>query len=266
MAKEQDFVSIADASVPNAGRIYDYLLGGDHNFEVDRIAGDKLKKQFPETVQDVRLIRWFLGEAVRRLCEEGFRKFLDFASGLPTVDHIHYVAPQETKIIYSDVDPITVSYGQEIVKDLENVAFAYADAGAPEELLAMDVVKRLIGSDRKVAVGFNGISWFLPDDKIAHAFSKIYDWVDRGSKLFVSAGSRRAATEASAEIANFYKSVNQTVFPRTEARIRELFGKWTVCDPGIQPLERWLEIDPSFAQGGSLASGVTLVGAILLKE
>lgn len=266
MAKKQDFVSISDASVPNAGRIYDYLLGGDHNFEVDRVAGEQLRQQFPETVQDVRLIRWFLGEAVQRLCAEGFEKFLDFASGLPTVDHIHHVAPQGTKVIYSDVDPITVSYGQEIVTGLENVAYLHADAGAPEELLEMDVVRHLMGSERKVAVGFNGISWFLPDDQIAHAFSVLYDWVERGSKLFVSAGSRTASTEASAEIADFYKTVNQTVFPRSEARIRELFGSWTVCEPGIEPLEKWLQIDPSFAQGGSLAGGVTLVGAILLKQ
>ena len=34
--------SIVDASVPSAGRIYDYLLGGHHNFQVDRMAADQL--------------------------------------------------------------------------------------------------------------------------------------------------------------------------------------------------------------------------------
>ena len=34
MSKE----SVVDASRPNAGRIYDYILGGSHNFEVDRQA------------------------------------------------------------------------------------------------------------------------------------------------------------------------------------------------------------------------------------
>ncbi len=32
--------SIVDASVPSAGRMYDYYLGGHHNFEVDRQAND----------------------------------------------------------------------------------------------------------------------------------------------------------------------------------------------------------------------------------
>lgn len=266
MATDQDFVSIADASVPNAGRIYDYLLGGDHNFEVDRIAGDKLKEQFPESVQDVRLIRWFLGEAVRRLCAEGFDRFLDFASGLPTVDHIHHVAPKGTKVVYSDLDPITVSYGQEIVRDLPDVSYVRADAASPEQVLEMEIVSSLFGSNRRVAVGFNGIAWFLPDEKIAHAFSVLYDWADHGSKLFVSAGARKQLTEATKPILDFYKNVNQTVYPRSEAKIRELFGKWTICEPGLQPLEQWLQVGPSFSQSGSLARDVVLVGAILLKE
>ena len=38
MAPSDGFASIADASKPNAGRIYDYVLGGSLNFEVDRQA------------------------------------------------------------------------------------------------------------------------------------------------------------------------------------------------------------------------------------
>ena len=41
MNKEQ-LSKITDASKPNAGRVYDYLLGGNNNFEIDRKAGDQL--------------------------------------------------------------------------------------------------------------------------------------------------------------------------------------------------------------------------------
>ena len=109
MSPAEDVSSIADASRPNAGRIYDYLLGGNHNFEIDRQAADQLKQMVPQMDQFVRLTRWFLGEAVRRLIDQGFSKFLDFASGLPTVDHIHQIAPEKTKVIYSDIDPVTVA-------------------------------------------------------------------------------------------------------------------------------------------------------------
>ena len=33
MASSEGFASIADASKPNAGRVYDYVLGGNHILE-----------------------------------------------------------------------------------------------------------------------------------------------------------------------------------------------------------------------------------------
>ncbi len=265
MEREGGYVSISDASVPNAGRIYDFLLGGNHNFEIDRTAAQKLKDDYPEVVQNMRLIRWFLGEAVRRLCAEGFTKFLDYASGLPTVDHIHYVAPKGTNVVYSDIDPVTVSYGQEIVKELPNVAFVRADAGTPEQILATDVVRRLVGAGQKIAIGFSGIAWFLPDEKVAHALKVLYDWTGAGSKLFISDAFTNS-TDPLGKLESFFAKVNQPVFTRTERRFRELIGEWRLCEPGAQPLEKWLEIDPSFKQGGTISEAGTLVGAFLAKE
>lgn len=266
MAREDGYVSISDASVPNAGRIYDYLLGGNHNFEIDRKAAEQLTKDFPEISQNVRLIRWFLGTAVQRLCAEGFTRFVDFASGLPTVDHIHFIAPKGTKVVYSDIDPVTVSYGQEIVKDLPDVAFVLGDAGVPEKILQSDAVARIIGKERKIAFGFNGISWFLPDEKVAHTLQVLYDWAERGSKLFLSDAAQATDTEATSQVAEFYKRVNQPVFYRNEKRLKELFGKWKIADTGMQPLEKWVNIDPSFQQGGTLSQAGSLIGTILVKE
>lgn len=266
MSDDNNYISISDARVPNAGRIYDFLLGGNHNFEVDRVAAAQLKANFPEIGEYMRLIRWFLGAAVHRLCDEGFRSFLDFASGLPTVDHIHYIAPEGTTVVYSDIDPVTVSYGQEIVKDLPNVAYVRADAGTPEDILESEAVKKLIAPAEKVGIGYSGIAWFLPDEKIAHAFETLYAWAKPGTKLFVSDSLTRELVDESDKLTDFYKSLNQPLFLRPEARVRELFGKWKICDPGMQPLERWIELDPSFKQHGVLTTGATLVGTFLVKE
>ena len=61
MAKE----SIVDASVPSAGRIYDYLLGGHHNFEVDRQAAEQILKLTPFIPKAMRLQRWCLQDIAR---------------------------------------------------------------------------------------------------------------------------------------------------------------------------------------------------------
>jgi hypothetical protein len=164
MPEKEQYTSIADSSKPNAGRIYDFLLGGNHNFEVDRLAAQQLIKLQPFMPKLFRAIRWFLGEAVRRLAADGFTQFIDFASGLPTVDHIHQVAPSGTKVIYSDIDPVTVAYGQEILKESPDTRYVVCNASKPEDLLGAPVVSQLLGNSRRVAIGFSGIAWFISDE------------------------------------------------------------------------------------------------------
>src|SRR3989304_4376578 len=99
--------SIIDASRPNAGRIYDYLLGGSHNFEVDRQAAEQVLTLLPFSGKFARLQRWALQDlAVELTKRRGFDVIIDFASGLPTNDHIHLVTPPGTTVIYSDYDPV----------------------------------------------------------------------------------------------------------------------------------------------------------------
>ena len=47
--------SIVDASIPSAGRIYDYMLGGYHNFEVDRQVAEQLQTRLPFLPKIMRL-------------------------------------------------------------------------------------------------------------------------------------------------------------------------------------------------------------------
>ena len=42
-----EYSSIANPSTPNAGRTYDFLLGGHHNFEVDRQTSENLLQIAP---------------------------------------------------------------------------------------------------------------------------------------------------------------------------------------------------------------------------
>lgn len=270
MENEDLSQSIADATKPNAGRIYDYLLGGQHNFEVDRVAGEEMKKLMPVMPKMFRLIRWFLSEAVRRLSAEGYVQFVDFASGLPTVDHIHVVAPPGTKIIYSDIDPITVKYGEELVKELPDVRYIHADALEPERLLESKAATEMFGTDRKVAVGYNGIVWFLPDEKFARAMKVVYDWVDSGSKLFLTTDDtpKNAQNDSTVtEVSERYSKMSQPFYWKTREKIEELIKPWKLVDPGFQRVEDWIdlkstvsdEMHTTYQSGG-------MFGAFFVKE
>ena len=188
MTEESSNISgIADDTRPNAGRIYDYLLGGNHNFEVDRETAQKLLEVYPALPKFIKLLRWFLGESVRRLVGEGFTQFLDFASGLPVKDHIHQIAPVGTKVIYSDKDPVTVVYAQESIGDNPNVRYLHCEAEHPEAILNSGVTEELFDRNKKVAIGLSGIVYFLPDEGLVHAVGTLYDWAKEGDRLFVSA-------------------------------------------------------------------------------
>jgi hypothetical protein len=267
VAEQEKFASIADASKPNAGRIYDYLLGGNHNFEVDRFAAEQVVKLMPYFPKLCKLVRWFLGEAVRRLSEEGYTQFIDFASGLPTVDHIHEVSPSGTKVIYSDIDPVTVAYGKEIIKDNPNVRYGVCPAEKPEELLSSPLVAELFGTSRKVAIGFNGIAYFLPDKKLNHSMKVLYDWAGKDSRLFLcDMGFEKAgiSTSSGKELDALYQKIGQPVYIRSHKTLESLVKPWKVREPGLMPLEDWVGVKGGVGEE-SMSQGFRMIGAILEK-
>jgi len=267
VAEQDKFASIADSGKPNPGRIYDYLLGGNHNFEVDRQAAEQVIRIMPFFPKLFKLIRWFLGEAVRRLCEEGYTQFIDFASGLPTIDHIHQVAPSGTKVIYSDIDPVTVAYGQEIIKDRPNVRYVVCPAEKPEELLGSPLVAQLIGGERKVAIGFNGVAYFLPDEALHHSLQTLYDWAGPGSRLFLcDIGMQESPTapKAGVDMMKLYEKLGQPLYVRSQKSLEALVRPWRAIQPGYLTLEEWVGVKGGVAEQSAVGS-FRMVGAILGK-
>ncbi len=266
MAEKDRYASIADSGRPNPGRIYDFVLGGDHNFEVDRLAAQQILTVIPFLPQLFRLIRWFLGEAARRLAADGYTRFIDFASGLPTVDHIHQVTPAGTKVIYSDIDPVTVAYGQEIIKDNPNVRYLACPAEKPEELLNSPIITQLFGKNRKVAIGFNGVAYFIADDDFRHSMKVLYDWADKGSRLFLCDVGYESPTvpPAGQEVMNLYKKLGQPIYFRNLETLKKSVPPWKPIAPGYRPLEEWVEIKAGITEK-TQTEGFNMVGVILEK-
>ena len=79
-----------DTTKPSTGRIYDYMLGGHHNFEVDQIAAQQILKVLPSYPTWARLNRWFLQMVAEQWAGSGYHHILDLGSGMPTQGHFHY--------------------------------------------------------------------------------------------------------------------------------------------------------------------------------
>jgi hypothetical protein len=265
MSKE----SIIDDSKPNAGRMYDYYLGGNHNFEVDRQAAEQVLKLMPFAPKGARLQRWALQDiAVELTQRRGFDVIIDFASGLPTNDHFHQIAPEGTTIIYSDYDPVVVEYAHDILGDTPNVYFFEANAAEPEALLNRPEVQEILAGRRKVGFVLWGVSAFLTDEIIANTARYIYDWAAPGSCLaFNAQGADLPQSEILDQTFKIYEQMGSKFHRRSLKQFRQLLQPWQMDQDFISLLE-WHGFDESelakedMEMIGPLAGGY---GAYLVK-
>jgi len=65
-----------DTRRANSARVYDYWLGGTHNFLADQDLGRAIAAVDPIVREGARANRAFLGRAVRFLSQAGIRQFL----------------------------------------------------------------------------------------------------------------------------------------------------------------------------------------------
>jgi hypothetical protein len=155
-----------DLDRPSAARVYDYFLGGAHNFAVDRELAEQIARMTPNIGDTMRANRSFLRRAVRFLVGEGITQFLDIGSGISTVGNVHEVAQQadpRSVVVYVDVDPIAASHSSAILAGNPQTAVVQADARDTDRILFDPQVRRLLDFSKPVAVLLLGVLHFIPD-------------------------------------------------------------------------------------------------------
>jgi hypothetical protein len=131
----------------NAARVYDYWLGGTHNFLAGQDVARAIAAVEPTAPLIGRANRAFIGRAVRFLAANGIRQFLDIGSGMPTQGNVHEVAQQAdpgARVAYIDVDPVVVAHSKALLAGNENAAIIEADLREPGAILDHAVTRRLI--------------------------------------------------------------------------------------------------------------------------
>ncbi|RMG96779.1 MAG: hypothetical protein D6706_09675 [Chloroflexi bacterium] len=254
-----------DTNIPNTARIFNYMLGGSANFEVDRQVAEQILQQMPSLRKWVRLRHAFVQEAAYRLGEEGFGQFLDFGSGIPAEDQIHTTVPN-AKVIYSDINPVAVSYGQSLFANMDRVAFIFGDVRQIERILQSSEVKQLIDLQEKVAIGLNALMLFLPPEDLKRIARVLHDWAPKGSKLFVVFQTRQAGSSM-AQYENMLEISRMAGFPirlyTLEEHI-ELLEPWSVdC---LEPIAEFLGLPDDFiTKADEEGIGMQFFAAIMCK-
>jgi S-adenosyl methyltransferase len=158
-----------DPTKPSPARLYDYYLGGTHNFEVDRQAGENIRKQMPELADAAWANRGFHGRAaVWMAAEHGIRQFIDLGPGLPTQNNTHEavqnVAPR-ARVVYVDVDPIVAAYGGALLDPDGTTTVVTADLRDPAGVLAHPDLRRLIDFSQPVGLLMTAVMHFVADEE-----------------------------------------------------------------------------------------------------
>ncbi len=224
--------------------MYDALLGGSHNFEVDRAAAAHGTAMMPDLPVGAAANRRFLRRAITVLAEAGITQFVDVGAGIPTVGNTHEVAQRHdpgNRVVYVDIDAVAVAHATAILEGTANAAAVRGDVRAPEALLADLERTGLVDLDRPVGLLMVALLHLLPDaDAPAAAAAALRDAVVPGSHLVIShlTGERipEQTARLSAEVARRDR-VSLAFRPRSE--IAAFFGDFALVAPGLVDVSEW---------------------------
>jgi O-methyltransferase involved in polyketide biosynthesis len=200
---------------PNEGRVFDYFLGGAHNFGPDRELARKALELEPGLRVVMRAQRMFLRRVVRFLLNAGISQFIDLGAGLPTSGNVYNVlreAGSPARIVCVDIDPITVAHSQMMLADDGMAAAFQGDLRAPQHIMAHPDLCRLIDLRQPVAVMLFGVLHFIRDEEDpAGIVAWLRDAIAPGSYIALGHGTNEGRPKA---------ADHQSLYARSGAMIR----------------------------------------------
>lgn len=235
-----------DISVPSVSRIYDYYLGGSHNFEVDRQAARRAMEFMPGLPKIMQANRAFMRRAVRYAVDQGVTQFLDIGSGIPTFGNVHEIAQAadpESRVVYVDHDPVAVAHSQAVLDGDERTGIVAADLRKPQDILAAPEVTRLLDLDRPVALLLVAVLHFLEDeDEPYAAVARLRDALAPGSLLILTHASYEGiplTEEVAGGTVGVYREIRSPLIMRSGERITRFFDGFDLVEPGLTSMPGW---------------------------
>ncbi|HEY4018260.1 MAG TPA: SAM-dependent methyltransferase [Pseudonocardiaceae bacterium] len=232
-----------DVSVPSAARVYDYLLGGAHNFDADRMVGEKVLAVQPNGRQIARSNRAFMSRAVRFMVSRGIRQFLDLGSGIPTVGNVHEIAQHadpDCRVVYVDYDPIAVAHSQLILDSNPLATVVDADLTRPEAVLGNSAVRKSLDFSKPIGLLMVAVFHFVSDDRQpAEIVKKYVEAIPSGSYVAISHLTADQMADEMAGVVEAMKNSRDPMYFRSHADVAALFEGLDVVEPGVVSAPLW---------------------------
>ncbi|MET7997394.1 SAM-dependent methyltransferase [Amycolatopsis sp. NPDC005232] len=246
-------------------RVYDYLLGGKDNFDVDRHEAERIIAAMPEVPDVAWENRNFLTRVCRFLANNTeVRQFLDCGSGLPTAENVHQVVQRihpEATVVYVDYDPVVAAHGRALLEENNNTKFVQADIFEPESILDNPEVLGALDWSQPIALLFVAALHHYKGERgrPAEVTKQFIDRLPPGSFVVISHvldpddGSEYDSTlQATLEVIR--RGSMRDITARTKTEIRELFHELEIIpssaagDADIVPVAEWWPDGPRYTK------------------
>ena len=229
---------------PNPARMYDYFLGGFHNFEADRAAAEAAEAAFPGVRAAARANRDFLRRAVRYQVARGIDQFLDLGAGVPTAGNVHEIAQgsnPNAKVVYVDAEPVAVHASESLLADNPGAAIVHADIRHVGAVLGAAEVASLLDLTRPLGLIMASVLPYIPDsddpDRLVARYRRA---LPSGSYLTITHGTVDDFDPGETErVYNVYKASTSPITSRGRARIESWFNGLELVEPGVVVVTEW---------------------------
>ena len=237
MSQTEHVPAGVDPTRPSPARMYDYMLGGTHNFEADREATEQFRQQMPDLYDAAWANRGFHGRAARWMAtEHGIRQFIDVGSGLPTQSNTHEVvravAP-DARVVYIDSDPMVLVLAKELLTDDGATAVIQADLRDPGAVLADPALRAVIDFSEPAGLLMTAVLQFVADD--ADPWGLVSQYMAAlcpGSYLALSHITMDKLPPRAVETGvQVYQRATERAYPRTKAEIERFFDGLALVPP-----------------------------------
>jgi hypothetical protein len=249
-----------DLGRPSTARMYDYVLGGGHNLEADRVLVDKMLATMPEVRRFAIMNRSFLRRAVLFMMEQGIRQFLDLGSGIPTVGNVHEIAQKfdpECRVVYVDIEPVAVAHSMLILEGNERAVMLHADITEPDMVLHAPKTVRTLDFTKPVGLLAVTIGHHVgPERDPVGVFARYRDAVVPGSFLAITHSSTDFPSAHNEETNDLMKRSQISIFPRSRSEIMEFFNGYELVKPGLVSTSQWKPDRPEDAADDPAKDGM----------
>ncbi|GAA2613774.1 SAM-dependent methyltransferase [Actinomadura fulvescens] len=273
-----------DGPVADPARMYNFYLRGKDNYEVDRVAGQKVidatdGEAIPMAEENLRFASraaaYVVGErGMRQVLDIGMGIVNDLPADLPTVERAIRAAADGVVLVGFDHSPIVLAHSRALrsAPDDGYDAVIGADLRDLDSLFASAELEDLIDLGQPVGVVLAAVLHFITDDEDpAGLLADLHGRLAPGSCLVLShACSTGIPQQAVCGMTDGYRRASSQLTFRTEEDILALVqdAGWEPVDPDIplDDVQSWAPPGQVHQYTGKAFGKVRVVGMVALSS